>query len=581
MTVRADTAGVIAPADLPDLERARRTQECDRLCVAGVHALTGLPRISRRGRHWYDDGTRLFLPAPTLHVHADIDGWTDFRGAADGVAGSLLLTDRDLFAEQCPGGVGLAAVIFAVLEQVRVEHLLPRELPGMRRNVAQRHEHWVRQFIGHGLSESERALHVLAVDLTARVHVLGAPLDDDVADLVEATRWGLAGEIGADLRALRRLTEDQRRYGVVARRIAEAVAARLPEGHGRSEDEADEGLESASGFSLLAGFEADESVPRAASGHSRALDESAGGYRVHTHAYDEVRAAESLARPDLLRRHRQDLDELVRSHAPSVPGLARTLHALLSTPVDIAWQGHQPSGVVDGKRLAGLVADPADRHVFRRPTLRTTPSTSVSILLDLSGSMRGHAPYVAVLVDTLCRALDRIGAVNEVLGFTTSSWRGGRSRAAWEAGGRPPHPGRLADLRHVVLKSSTARWRHSRESIAAILVPEIYKEGVDGEALRWAADRARSLDAERHLVISVSDGSPSERSTALTNDEHYLGQHLRQVVDETNRRPGFAVVALGLGLDLSPYHDHARVVHDTQVASVHSGLADLLALLRG
>ncbi len=570
----------IAPADLPALERARRVQECDRLCVAGVHALTGLPRIRRRGHHWYADGTRLAMPAPTLHPRATDDGWADFRGAADSVAGHLNLTDESTYAQQAPSGATTAALIFAVLEQVRIESLIPPTLPGVRRNVTARHTNWVRQVIARGLTESERALHVLAVDLTARVHVLGAPMDDDLADLVEGTRWGLAGQIGADLRALRHLVRDQQAYGECARRIADAVAARLHTDDVPATEETDDERETSDGFSLLAGFEADEATPQAAAGQSRALADAADGYAVFTRAYDQVVPAGRVARQAVLRRRRHELDELVREHGPFVPGLARRLQALLSAPVDAGWDDQQESGVIDGRRLAGLVSDPSNHHIFRRPAPRIRPHTSVTLLLDLSGSMRTHAAYIAVLVDTVCRALDRAGILHEVLGFTTSTWQGGKSRAAWESHGHTRHPGRLADVRHIVLKDSSVSWRRSRDDLAAILVPEIYREGVDGEALAWAAGRAAAIDSERHVIVALTDGSPSERSTALANDEHYLGHHLRQVVDDVTARPGFAVVALGLGLDLSPYYDHARVVHDSDVAAVHSGITDLLTLLQ-
>ena len=51
----------------------------------------------------------------------------------------------------------------------------------------------------------------------------------------------------------------------------------------------------------------------------------------------------------------------------------------------------------------------------------------------------------------------------EVLGFTTRAWKGGQSREAWLAEGRPAEPGRLNDLR-VSQRSSqaAAKKRHRR-----------------------------------------------------------------------------------------------------------------------
>jgi len=73
----------------------------------------------------------------------------------------------------------------------------------------------------------------------------------------------------------------------------------------------------------------------------------------------------------------------------------------------------------------------------------------VTLLVDCSGSMGTHAEPVAVPVDVLARALERAGAGCEVLGFTTAAWHGGRSRRDWLRAGRPPNPGRLAEVRHA------------------------------------------------------------------------------------------------------------------------------------
>jgi cobaltochelatase CobT len=38
----------------------------------------------------------------------------------------------------------------------------------------------------------------------------------------------------------------------------------------------------------------------------------------------------------------------------------------------------------------------------------------------------------------------------DILGFATRAWKGGQSRERWIAAGKPPNPGRLNDLRHIV-----------------------------------------------------------------------------------------------------------------------------------
>ncbi len=50
----------------------------------------------------------------------------------------------------------------------------------------------------------------------------------------------------------------------------------------------------------------------------------------------------------------------------------------------------------------------------------------------------------------------------EILGFTTRAWKGGQSREAWLGNGKPQHPGRLNDLRHIVYKKADEPWRRAR-----------------------------------------------------------------------------------------------------------------------
>ncbi|MCB1447751.1 MAG: hypothetical protein KDJ87_18700, partial [Rhizobiaceae bacterium] len=60
----------------------------------------------------------------------------------------------------------------------------------------------------------------------------------------------------------------------------------------------------------------------------------------------------------------------------------------------------------------------------------------------------------ATCADILARTLERCGVKVEILGFTTKAWKGGQSRERWLSSGKPPSPGRLNDLRHIIYKSA-------------------------------------------------------------------------------------------------------------------------------
>ena len=78
----------------------------------------------------------------------------------------------------------------------------------------------------------------------------------------------------------------------------------------------------------------------------------------------------------------------------------------------------------------------------------------VTLLLDNSGSMRGRPITVAATcADILARTLERCGVKVEILGFTTRAWKGGQSREAWLAAGKPPIPAAST----ICATSSTSR----------------------------------------------------------------------------------------------------------------------------
>src|SRR3546814_4930153 len=118
----------------------------------------------------------------------------------------------------------------------------------------------------------------------------------------------------------------------------------------------------------------------------------------------------------------------------------------------------------------------------------------------------------------------------EILGFTTRAWKGGQSREDWLAAGRPPHPGRLNDLRHIIYKKADEPWRRARKNLGLMMREGLLKENIDGEALLWAHNRLIARVEERRILMVISDGAPVDDSTLSVNSGTYLERHLRQVI---------------------------------------------------
>jgi cobaltochelatase CobT len=146
----------------------------------------------------------------------------------------------------------------------------------------------------------------------------------------------------------------------------------------------------------------------------------------------------------------------------------------------------------------------------------------------------------ACCADILARTLERCGVKVEILGFTTRQWKGGQTREKWLACGKPPAPGRLNDLRHIIYKSADMPWRRAKRNLGLMMREGLLKENIDGEALTWAYSRLLGRPERRRILMMISDGAPVDDSTLSVNSGSYLEKHLRQVIHEIEKVAGRA-----------------------------------------
>src|SRR3546814_4526946 len=168
--------------------------------------------------------------------------------------------------------------------------------------------------------------------------------------------------------------------------------------------------------------------------------------------------------------------------------------------------------------LARVVVNPTQSLSYKIERDTEFRDTVVTLLIDNSGSMRGRPIGIAAIsADILARTRERCGVKTEILGFTTRAWKGGQSREAWLAAGRPAHPGRLNDIRHIVYKQADEPWRRARTSLGLMMREGLLKENIDGEALLWAHSRLLARPEERKILMVISDGAPVDGSTLSVN----------------------------------------------------------------
>ena len=279
--------------------------------------------------------------------------------------------------------------------------------------------------------------------------------------------------------------------------------------------------------------------------------EASSHYRAFTTAFDEVMDATQLMAflPNLSPKEAASFDNAVQ----------RFDKMFMAERVEIAASG------------AALVRD-LDRHL----SVEERASSVVSFLIDHSGSVRGPRMMSALLaVEGAVDALANAGIANEILGFTTASWKGGKSRRAWKWAGNPRNPGRLCDLRYLIYGPANRANPGVPWHLRLALRPDVLHENIDGEALAWAAGRLDAGRWKRRIICMISDGSPADDSTLSANrDEGFLMRHL----EETEGRlanEGFVIAALLVGAE----HCREPVLFERAEEPEAAGMA-LVDLLR-
>ena len=301
-------------------------------------------------------------------------------------------------------------------------------------------------------------------------------------------------------------------------------------------------------------------------------------YKVFTTAHDEIIQASDLCDPDELGRLRRTLDQHLKGLEAAVGRLANRLQRRLLAQQQRAWSFDMEEGVLDPARLTRVVTDPTSPLSFKQEQDMEFRDTVVTLLLDNSGSMRGRPILVAAAcADILARTLERCGVKTEILGFTTKAWKGGRSKEDWLANGKPPNPGRLNDLRHIIYKSADAPWRRARANLGLMLRDGLLKENIDGEALLWAHQRLIARPEQRRILMVISDGAPVDDGTQSANSPAYLEKHLREVIEMIETRSETELLAIGIGHDVTRYYRKAVTIVDVEqlAGAMTDQLADL------
>jgi cobaltochelatase CobT len=529
------------------------------------------------------------------------------RGEADAIALKLKHHNLKVHGKESPR-TPLAREIFNAIETARVEAIGTRRMAGVAENLTASLEEHCRQK-GYARVNSRQENNLAEVmRLLVREAVTGQPVPSTAKAMVDAWRGELSAQVRDDIGHLGDVLQNQRAFAKATRRLlqdmqledmqedAESDSEEESEeqeenqqqpddqqSKGGEKDKSDSSVEMEADSAQAESTEAEESDDTEDSDMDmEAGDEQPGrpskrhepdfsrgrnelAYKPYTTQFDEVIDAAELCDADELTRLRHMLDQQLSHLQAVVAKLANRLQRRLLAKQNRSWNFNLEEGLLDAARLPRVIVNPELPLSYKQESDTEFRDTVVSLLIDNSGSMRGRPITVAAMTgDILARTLERCGVKVEILGFTTRMWKGGQSREAWIAGGKPGNPGRLNDLRHIVYKSADAPWRRARKNLGLMLREGILKENIDGEALLWAHSRLIGRPEQRKILMVISDGAPVDDSTLSVNPGNYLEHHLRQVIDWIELRSPVELIAIGIGHDVTRYYRRAVTLVDVE-----------------
>lgn len=549
---------------------------------------------------------------------------TEARGFADSFALKLRHHDEALHTKGAPSEP-IARACYDAIEQVRYEAIGTTRYAGIRDNLGSAVEMRTNADPIVRADEANEVPLPTALSLMLREALTGEAVPERAQGAVEMVREDILAKIGTDMDDLAGVLDDQTAFQDLTLDMLRHLDLTLPdtpdatdaedgdEDEGESPeqdedtDEEDEGgaePQASDMRSDVTDGEAEGDADQEVEGEQEMSDgdpsdEEGEGmqpvrpnrpwteipegfdYKPYTDTFDEVVEAPELCDNEELDRLRQYLDSQLAGLQGVVTRLANRLQRRLMAQQNRSWDFDQEEGMLDAARLTRVVVSPGHALSYKIERDTEFKDTVVTLLIDNSGSMRGRPISIAAIsADILARTLERCGVKTEILGFTTRAWKGGQSREAWLADGRPANPGRLNDLRHILYKQADEPWRRARRNLGLMMREGLLKENIDGEALLWAHDRLLRRPEDRRILMVISDGAPVDDSTLSVNQAGYLESHLRKVIDWIEKQSPVQLAAIGIGHDVTRYYRRSVTIMDVEQlgGTIIEQLADLFEI---
>ncbi|OMO28843.1 cobaltochelatase CobT-related protein [Vibrio lentus] len=542
------------------------------LGVSVARAISGELSLNYRGERLYKGNSPCYYQSAHTNAltfvsrHELKNSKLSMQGKIDSSALRLLLSDADLHYSLRPKNE-VERLLYDFCEQVRIESQVPSYLRGVTTSIQFNFAYWSDQYHQNGFTESRIGMLLFTLMQVIHTRLTGVPVSEPIAETIESTRAGIVPTFGYSLKRLKQHRTDQQQFAHCANELA-ALAQELiiqeQESDNSPTPTVEEDIKILAQLALIVdGDIQDEDVDTDITGSSKVFELSGANYQVFNSEFDQVIAADKLVRRALLLELRQKLTDDIMARQVNTRRLAAMLTRFVATPQRNRRQDHLEEGIVNATTITKLITSPLDRTVFYQPDIGASHQCAITFLMDCSGSMQKHSHKLSLLMDTILKSVGLANIPFEIIGFTTNNWNGGKVYRQWLKQGQPKHPGRLNEVRHIVFKDFDTHWRRSRLGIASLRKADIFKEGIDGEAVQFASQRLQQHSAKRKVLIVFSDGCPMDTATSTANDQFYLDNHLKQVIERESNKNHIEIHGVGMGVDLSPYY-RSNITLDVQ-----------------
>lgn len=263
-----------------------------------------------------------------------------------------------------------------------------------------------------------------------------------------------------------------------------------------------------------------------------------GSYTPLSTAHDEwhTRKGKTRLSRHLRNQSARDYDKALSVMNGQVNVMRRKLERALSAKMARDWDYGKEDGRLDNKRLVG--AFNGSRTVFKEREDRREIDTAFTVLIDLSGSMRGSKAKVAQqCAMALAEAVDKTGVAYEVLGFNNTRPMPREARLYT----KDEHLyARQDPIDMWVFKAFHERLFEAKGAMASIAGCAMGCNS-DGECVEQAYERLIARPEKRKVMMVLSDGQPACNG-------HSQRQYLRQVIEKISK-DGTDLVGIGILTD--------------------------------